>query len=100
MSIIACGQSDVIPDECPTCGGWLHRVQRGGFDGPHGWKYCEPDCIDDQLEAESRSKAVTHLHARDLLCDCEVCAAAGYPTDAMRAEYDAYRAADLRGRAR
>lgn len=82
MSVIVCGQNDVIPDECPKCGGWLHSVQRGGFTGPHGWRYCTSDCIDEQVEYEARQEINRHLYVRDLLCDCEVCMAAGYPTAA------------------
>jgi hypothetical protein len=90
MSVIVCGQDDVIPDECPTCGGWLHRVQRRGLVGPHGWRFCSLDCIDDQVESEAEQSERQHLDVRDLLCACEVCTERGLPTEAMRAEYAAY----------
>ena len=92
MSVIVCGQHDVTPDECPNCGGWLHRVQRGGQDGPHGWRFCSLECIDDQVESEAQQDERLHLNVRDLLCGCAVCQRHGLPTDAMRAEYEAYRA--------
>lgn len=92
MTIVLCGQAAVMPDECPACGGWLHHVQVGGFPGPHGWKFCTPDCVDDQVEFEARREVDHHLNTRDLLCACAVCARRGLPTDAMRAEYAAYRA--------
>lgn len=92
MSVIVCGQNEAIPDECPSCGGWLHRIQHGGFPGPHGWGFCEPGCVDAQVEYEARQEVDRHLNTRDLLCGCPVCARRGLPTEAMRAEYTAYRA--------
>jgi hypothetical protein len=98
MSAIACTQQDVMPDTCPACGGWLHRIQHGGFPGPHGWGFCEPACVDDQVEYEARAEVDRHLYARDLLCGldngCQVCARRGLPTQAMRDEYAAYRAVE------
>lgn len=92
----ACGQAEVMPDDCPFCGGWLHRVQQAGFEGPHGWRFCEPDCITEQIEYEARRAEADHLNVRDLLCECEVCRRHGLPTAAMRAEYAAYRAGAVR----
>lgn len=92
MSVVVCGQAEVVPDGCPFCGGWLHRVQQGGFEGPHGWLFCEPDCITEQVDYEARRAEAGHLNVRDLLCACEVCQRHGLPTEAMRAEYAAYRA--------
>lgn len=68
MDAIVCGQLSVLGDACPSCGGWLHRVMRGGFAGP-----------DD-----------AHYGTRDLLCACEICAAHGLPTQAMLAEWAEY----------
>lgn len=96
MAIIVCGQNEILGDECITCGGWRDRVQRGGFEGPHGWRFCSIECIDDQVEHEARIETERHLAIRDLLCTCEVCTEAGLPTQAMRDEYAAY-AATLRG---
>lgn|SRR5512145_295764 len=91
MTIIVCGQFDILGDECPGCGEWLHRVLRGGFEGPHGLRFCAQSCIDDQIEANARRHADDHLGVRDLLCNCaEVCAPRGLPTPAMLAEYAAY----------
>lgn len=92
--MIACGQNEIYFDTCVSCGGWLDRIQRGGFPGPHGWLFCEPACIDDQVEHEARLDIERHLAVRDLLCDCPVCTDAGLPTRAMRDEYAAYRAVE------
>lgn len=91
MNIIACGQNEVIGDECVFCGGWLDRVTRGGLTGPHGWRFCELECIDGQVEYEARQEVARHLEIRDLLCTCGVCAGAGLPTQAMRDEVAGYR---------
>lgn len=91
MSIIVCDQAAVLGDGCPGCGGWLHRVQRSGFPGPHGWFYCDEDCIADQAEQEAHNHVDAHLGTRDLLCDCaQFCAPRGLPTQEMRDEYAAY----------
>lgn len=88
MTIIACTQDHIAPDECCNCGGWLHVVQRGGFPGPFG-KYCTEECaVDAQRHGEEADRR-GHLNQRDLLCDCPICTAAGHPT---RAELDDYRA--------
>lgn len=92
MSIIVCGQDEILRDECPACGGWLDRVQCGGFPGPHGWRFCDPECIDNQLDREERIETGRHIAIRDLLCECEICRERGLPTEAMREEYTAYRA--------
>lgn len=92
MNAIACGQYDVLGDGCPGCGGWLHRVQRGGFPGPNGWHYCDEDCIADHQEYVARQHVESHYGTRDLLCECEICTARGLPTQAMRDEYAAYLA--------
>lgn len=85
--MIACGPGAMFADECVSCGGWLHRVTRGGFPGPNGWRYCAEECAADQADHSARQ----HLAVRDLLCDCErVCAPRGLPDAAMREEYAAY----------
>lgn len=94
--LIVCGQNEVLGDECVTCGGWLDSVQRGGFEGPHGWRFCDLDCIDDQVEREAQAEIQHHLTVRDLLCACEDCEENGLPTQAMLDEYAAHAAA-LRG---
>lgn len=91
MTVIACGQNDVLRDECVSCGGWLDRLQRGGLPGPHGWPFCSLECIDAQVEHEAQIETERHLAVRDLLCECQVCTDAGLPTQAMRDEYAAYR---------
>lgn len=88
--IIACGQNDVMPDTC-VCGFWLHSVTPGGFAGPHGWRYCSPECIDGQVEHDARQRIATHVNQRDLLCACSICTERGLPTQAMRDEYAEYR---------
>lgn len=91
MTIINCGQFDILGDECPGCGGWLDRVLRGGFAGPNGWRYCDQQCIEDYLESQAVRHTDFHIGVRDLLCDCaEICAPRGLPTSAMLAEYAAY----------
>lgn len=93
MRVIACGQSEVIGDECVFCGGWLDRVTRGGLVGPHGWRFCELECIDGQVEHEAAQEIQRHLAVRDLLCSCEDCEENGMPTQAMLDEHAEYRRA-------
>ena len=91
--IIACGQSAIFGDTCMACGGWLHRVTRGGFPGLNGWKFCDEDCIADDQKAQIGRHVDQHVGTRDLLCDCvEICAPLGLPTQEMRDEYAAYLA--------
>lgn len=89
MSVIICGQADVLADECPECGGWLHRAQRGGFPG-QGMAYCAEDCVAAAQERTRRRAVEAHLYVRDLLCNCEVCAPRGLPTAEQRVEWAAY----------
>lgn len=91
MSVIACTQFDVLGDECPECGGPLNRVQRGGFPAQAGY-VCDEDCATDMSDRIARQRVATHLHQRDLMCECETCTAAGHPTVAERAEWAAYLA--------
>lgn len=93
MNAIVCGQNEVIGDECVFCGGWLDRVTRGGLVGPHGWRFCELDCIDGQVEYEAQQEERRHLYIRDLLCTCDICTEAGLPTQAMRDEHAEYHRA-------
>lgn len=57
MTIMVCGQNEVLPGSCPECGGWLHREQKNGFEGPYGVRYCCTECIDDYVEHSSRLDA-------------------------------------------
>jgi hypothetical protein len=93
MTVIMCGQSDVLGDGCPGCGGWLHVERRGGCPGEHGWFYCTEDCIADHREMIVRRHIDSHIGTRDLLCECpKICAPRGLPTAAMRQEYADYLA--------
>lgn len=93
MSIpIICGQNEILGDGCAFCDGWLHAEVRGGFPGANGWRYCSEDCVADQQEHLERQHVDAHVDTRDLLCECEICAARGLPTQAMRDEYAAYLA--------
>lgn len=88
-----CDQS-ALGEACPGCGGWLHRVQHGGFRFD-GWPYCDPDCYEDWFEWRRSAHMDGHLATRDLLCDCaEFCAPAGRPTAAELQEYADGVAAD------
>jgi hypothetical protein len=91
VTIIVCTQDHVLPDECPECGGWLHTIHRGGVAGPCG-RYCSEDCVDGAQHHADELNERVHLHARDLLCACPVCTAAGHPTETEVAEYRAYLA--------
>lgn len=93
MAIIACGQDEILGDECVFCGGWLDRVTPGGLVGPHGWLFCDLDCINGQVEYEALLDTQRHLKVRDLLCECQMCQEVGLPTQAMRDEHAAYGAA-------
>lgn len=87
----ACGQSAIFPDTCMSCGGWLHRVTRGGFPGRNDWRFCCEDCVADDYACQVDRHATGHLAVRDLLCDCaEICAPLGLPTAVMRQEYADY----------
>lgn len=93
MSIIVCGQNEILGDECVFCGGSRDTLLRGGYEGPHGWRFCSLECIDDQVEHEARLETQRHLNVRDLLCACETCKVNGLPTQVMRDEHAAYRSA-------
>ena len=93
MTIVACTQDHIAPDECIECGGWLHAEQRGGVAGPCG-RYCCEDCAASAAEYAVLLARQTHLHHRDLLCDCPVCHANGHPTEVEYAEYRAYAEAN------
>ncbi len=91
MTIIVCGAADVLGDACPECGGWLSRVRKGGFPDPGSLNVCDEDCIASAQATRAATSRGRHLELRDLLCDCaEICAPAGRPTDAERAEWAAY----------
>lgn len=92
MTIILCGQAGIMPDACVECGGWLHRVQRGGIEN-NGSRYCDEDCIADYQQRRRINHLNGHYANRDLLCNCaEICAPAGRPTAAERQEYADYLA--------
>ena len=93
MTIFVCGPDDVMPGGCPECGGWLHSVRPGGFDDPGSMRVCSEECIDSAQEHRRKSKLINHLRLRDMMCDCaEVCAPAGLPSEADRAEWATYEA--------
>lgn len=48
-------------------------AHRAGLVGPHGWRFCELECIDGQVEHEANLEVTRHLKLRDLLCACEIC---------------------------
>lgn len=90
MTIIACGQDEICPDECANCGFWLSSEIPGGVPGPFG-RYCTEDCAADAAHQAVLLERQAHLYHRDLLCACaEVCAPNGHPTAAEVAEYRAY----------
>lgn len=90
MGIIVCGQHDVLGSMCPECGGHLHAIRRGGFsDGEH-LAVCSEECIESFQQHLARSAREAHFNVRDLMCACEVCTAAGHPTDAERREWADY----------
>jgi hypothetical protein len=39
-------------DECAVCGGWVHAVQRGGYESPIGL-ICHPEELEDAEEIAS-----------------------------------------------
>lgn len=84
--VILCGQNEVMPDTCQSCGGWLHVERRGGFDG-----CCSEDCLADLQELVQENAIEVHLRLRDMLCHCaEVCAPRGLPTQDEKDEKAAY----------
>lgn len=88
MSVFVCGPAEILVDECPVCGGWLHVVQQGGVQNPSGGRCCSQDCIDDAYEETFRVDVDRHLSLRDLLCNCTaICAPRGLPSAAQLAEY-------------
>lgn len=91
VTVILCGGDDVMPGGCPACGGWLHAVRPGGFDDPGSLRVCSEDCVAAMQALRARLVVDKHLTTRDMLCDCpQVCAPAGLPTAADRAEYAAW----------
>lgn len=71
MSVIICGQADVLADECPECGGWLHHVQRGGVAG-QGMAYCEEDCVSAAQDRTRRRAVGLDDAGPDGTCDGEI----------------------------
>lgn len=92
MTVIACGQFDILGDECPGCGGGLSDYQQGGYAGEHGVRYCSEDCIVAAQESAKLADQRHHLNVRDLMCACEVCTRAGHPTAGELAEWREYQA--------
>jgi hypothetical protein len=88
--IFVCGPDDIAPGECTECGGWLHRVQPGGFDNPGSTRVCSEECIDSAQTHQTRHSRSEHVRLRDLMCRCEVCVEAGHPTEAELAEYEEF----------
>lgn len=94
MTIFVCGPDDVLSGCCPECGGWLHRVRRGGFADPGGMNVCDEDCLASAQEHRSRQSPTEHVRLRDLMCTCLTCTLAGHPTPEERAEYEAWQRAE------
>lgn len=88
MTIFLCGQDSILGDVCPGCGGWLHRVVRGGFPDRHGNRLCDEECIVEEQQVNDSH----HLRIRDLLCECEICTRHGRPNVAERQEWTDYLA--------
>jgi hypothetical protein len=86
MTIFLCGQNDIAPDTCSECDGWLgaHPVVIDGM------RYCSDDCVAYHSTWQSSAARDSHLQLRDLNCECEICAAAGRPTQAERDEWAQY----------
>jgi len=98
MTVFLCGQDEIMLNTC-TCEANYNRFIPGGVVGPHGWRYCAQECIDDQLNWEAHKHTDDHHGTRDLLCNCaEFCAPAGLPTAAMLKEYADY-VASIKGTA-
>jgi hypothetical protein len=91
MTLIACTQQHIAPDDCVNCGGWLHEELRGGYPGPAG-SYCTEDCAADAQQRCDQADQAAHLHTRDLLCTCPTCVAAGHPTPQELDEWRTYQA--------
>lgn len=72
---------------CWNCG---DRLLRRGFLGEG--KFCDEQCAAEHAELHRRLEIQRHLNLRDMLCDCKICAAFGFPTAEDRAEWDAYMA--------
>lgn len=81
-----CGQDDVAPGECPNCGGSINTERLGGFQCDN-WRYCSEDCIAESQEFVERQNRERHLYLRDMLCGCEICTEAGFPTESEKEQY-------------
>lgn len=88
MTAFLCGQSDVSRGECVECG---FGINGDGYPAQVG-RVCSEDCAAGQSERLAEEARARHLRLRDLMCACGTCAAAGYPTDEDRVEYEAYQA--------
>jgi NADH pyrophosphatase NudC (nudix superfamily) len=89
MTIFLCGQDEIIgKNHCVECDGWLgaHPIENNGF------RFCDEDCIASYQANASAMSRESHVHMRDLMCECKICTAAGHPTEAERAEWAAYQA--------
>jgi hypothetical protein len=87
VSVIVCGQAEILGGRCLECEGPVPTV--GGVLSKLGW-LCSEDCASDMTERIARLRAETHLHQRDLMCECDTCIAAGHPTDMERTEWAEY----------
>lgn len=88
MSIFVCGQDDIIGNVCVECEAPLNRR---GITVRVG-RVCSEDCAADQADRIAAQDRRTHLNQRDLSCDCDICTAAGHPTEAEQREWSDYLA--------
>lgn len=87
MSIHVCTAADVgfsgvcIECEDPLGSDWIDHK---------GVKLCSMACVESVEDRIETNRRETHLHRRDMMCDCPVCTAAGLPSASDRAEWSSY----------
>lgn len=87
-TVFLCGRNDIGGGRCCV---WCESLlQKGRGIEARGGLFCGEECAAQHHDWLEQMHRADHLRVRDMLCDCDTCAAAGHPTVAERAEWAAY----------